>query len=330
MTGIAVWAGLAFILSAGATSLLLRICLPLFARYALARPNARSSHKVPTPQGGGAVVVLCSLGFGIAIGIATQALLLPWLPFALLALGLAVLGAMDDLKSLGWRPRLIVQALCVGGMLLALPAEWRLVEAMPLLIERLAALVLGLWFVNLTNFMDGIDGILVVGLLPLFVAVGSGFFGLFQPDPLAMAFAGGLAGFFVLNRPPARIFAGDVGSLAIGFAAATLLFQLACGLSLIAALLLPLYFVLDASWTLLLRIRRKENLAQAHRDHAYQQAVDGGMPVWRILTRILALNLLLAVLAGAAIAAPELGVATLIGGTALTALLILHFRRVKP
>ena len=330
MTGIAVWAGLAFILSAGATSLLLYVLLPFFARYALARPNARSSHKVPTPQGGGAVIVVSSLGFGIGIGLATQSLLMPWLPFVALVLGLAVLGAVDDLKSLGWRPRLIVQALCVGGMLLVLPAEWRVIEAVPLLIERFAALVLGLWFVNLTNFMDGIDGILVAGLMPLFTALGTGFLGVLPPDPLPMAFAGGLVGFFVLNHPPARIFAGDVGSLAIGFAAATLLFQLACGASLVAAILLPLYFVMDASWTLLLRIRRKENLAQAHRDHAYQQAVDSGMPVRHILVRVLMLNLGLAGLAGMTIALPELGFSALLAGIAATGWLLYRFRRMKP
>ena len=300
--------------------------MPWFIRYAMARPNARSSHKVPTPQGGGAIVLGAALMIGVPAAVFTGHFSLPVFAFAFLAVMMGTLGAIDDLQSLGWRLRLGVQALLIGAMLLVFPDDLRLIAAIPVVMERALALILGVWFVNLTNFMDGIDGLLVVGLAPLFLALGSGFLGVLPVDPLALAFAGALCGFMILNAPPARIFAGDVGSLALGFAGATLLFVLAARVSLVAALLLPLYFGLDASLTLMMRAKRRAVLTQAHRDHAYQQAVDSGMSVRTVIAKVLILNIILAVMAGVAIAWPDKASLMMASGVILTSGLLAHFR----
>lgn len=305
--------------------------MPVFRRYALARPNARSTHRIPTPQGGGIGILIGGLGIGVPASLnfggqwqgQGQVLLV----LAGLSVLIAALGAIDDLRALGWRIRIAAQTLIVAALLLALPEHLRLLGAVPLVVERVVATLLGVWFINLTNFMDGIDGMLVAGTAPLFLVVGSGFLGLSIPDPLALALGGGMLGFLILNRPPARLFAGDVGALAIGFLAAACLFFVATEASLVAAIILPLYFVADATSTLFLRALRGATLTQAHRDHAYQQAIDHGMPCTRIITEVALLNLGLAALAAFAIWMPSVALLLLVLAIVATAMLILRFRR---
>lgn len=316
---------LAFVVSWG----LIRLLMPLFLAYALARPNGRSSHKVPVPQGGGAGVILGTLLVGLPV--ASMAGLSPPAneALAVMALGMAILGAWDDIRPLGWRFRLAAQALIIGGLLFLLPENLRILPFLPLVFERAIALILGLWFVNLTNFMDGIDGLLVIGLAPMAATIGFGFFGIVPPEPAAMAFCGALLGFLMMNRPPARIFAGDLGSLSIGLIAAYWLFLVACRVSLPAAILLPLYFVGDATVTLFLRALKGETLTVAHRRHAYQAAFDAGMPITRLLGEVLGLNVVLAGLATAAVVWPDIGWGMLLGGVALTGLLLWRLRHWK-
>lgn len=316
---------LAFVVSWG----LIRLLMPLFLAYALARPNGRSSHKSPVPQGGGAGVIVGTLLVGLPVS--SMAGLSPPAneALAVAALLMGVLGAWDDIRPLGWRFRLAAQALMIGGLLFLLPENLQVLPFLPLVAERAFALILGLWFVNLTNFMDGIDGLLVVGLAPMAAAIGLGFFGLVPPDPFAMAFCGALLGFLMMNRPPARIFAGDLGALAIGLIAAYLLFLVASRVSLAAAILLPLYFVGDATSTLLIRASKGEALTVAHRRHAYQCAFDAGMPIERILGEVLVLNAVLAGLAAAMLVWPGMAWGILVAGLVLTALLLWRQRHWK-
>lgn len=305
----------------------LALLMPAFRAYAQARPNARSSHRVPVPQGGGIGILIGGLGIGLLM--ASLSDLSPPASATLLAsaLGMGVLGAWDDLSPLSWRLRFGVQALLIAILLVGLPPDIRLFPGLPVGLERCFALVLGLWFVNLVNFMDGIDGLLVVGTAPLALAIGTGFFGILPPEPFAMAMAGALLGFLAFNRPPARLFAGDVGALAVGLIMAYLLFILAARVSLVAAIILPLHFVADATLTLLLRAGRKKNLTEAHRDHAYQRAFDAGMPNQQILIEVLLLNIILSGLAGLAILHPIAAIPSLMVAFALCAGLIWRQRR---
>ena len=314
----------------GATWLALLAMMPLFRRYALARPNARSSHRVPTPQGGGIGFIATTLAIGLAFAAIDGTLKASAGAFAILIGATALLGALDDLRPLGWRLRLFFQALLVGGMLALFPQEWRLLPELPLALERGLSLLAGLWFVNLSNFMDGIDAMLVAGFAPLALALGSGFLGLLPPDPLALAFGGALLGFLALNRPPARLFAGDSGSLASGLLVASLLYALASRHSLIAALILPLYFVMDATLTLLMRVRKGCALTEAHRDHAYQRAVDAGRPAAEVSAEVALLNIALGLLSGVALRFEEAAPAALALGIGACALLLHRFRTGRP
>ena len=173
---------------------------------------------------------------------------------------------------------------------------------LPWWVERALLFVGLLWFVNLVNFMDGIDWMTVAEAVPVSAALALfGLAGALPADATAIAFVlcGALIGFAPFNRPVARLFLGDVGSLPLGLLLGYLLILLADGHPA-AALLLPLYYLADATLTLLRRAARGEPLLQAHRSHFYQQALDrGGFSVMRIVTSVFALNVTLAALAAA-------------------------------
>lgn len=314
------------------------LCLalrPLMMRYALARPNARSSHRTPTPQGGGIAVLAGGfLALSLALAFipldagARQGLTLVMAASILLAL----VGAWDDIKPLSPALRLPLQFLCVGIVVFYAAPEIRLLpEALPLWAERGLALVAGVWFVNLVNFMDGIDWITLAGLVPLTGAIAiAGGTGIVDPATglLAAALLGGLLGFAPFNKPVARIFLGDVGSLPLGLLGAYLLYRLAGTGAFTAALILPLYHVMDSTITLFRRLARGEKVWQAHRSHFYQQATDNGFKVIEIVTQVALLNLCLVALAAISISRPawvQLG--CLLAALALTIGLLRHFSR---
>ncbi len=316
--------------AAGSSALAIGLSLPWLQRYALARPNARSSHAVPTPQGGGWAVVAATLalaGIGIAFGMvpaATPA-------FGVIAggaLALAVVSAWDDVRPLDARVRLAVHLATVALALAVLAPGVRLFpDFVPAAIEWPILLLAGVWFVNLTNFMDGLDWLTVAEMLPVTLAIAAfGLWGVVDPltTVLAAALAGGLIGFAPFNRPVARLFLGDVGAVPIGFLVACLLFALAAAGEWAAALSLPLYYWADATITLLRRIARRERFWEAHRSHFYQQAVANGFDASRVARRVFGLNLALAALAAGTIGAQTLWVdlvALAIGGALVVACL---------
>lgn len=295
---------LASFIVAAAISFGLLLCLrPLLARYALAKPNARSSHKMPTPQGGGIAVIAAT-----TLIVAAAEILIPRqadepLRLAVIfvsAIGLALVGVTDDVRPLEPVPRLILQAAAVAAVIATLPYEMRIVPAFPWWLDRAVALVGGVWFVNVVNFMDGIDWITVAEIVP--VTAGLAVFGLMGALPqdatlVALALCGAMVGFAPFNRPVAQLFLGDVGSLPIGLLLGWLLVLLAGHGYFAAAALLPLYYLADASITLMRRLLNGESAMQAHRSHFYQRALDRGFGVYGIVLRVFALNVVLAVLA---------------------------------
>ena len=108
---------------------------------------------------------------------------------------------------------------------------------------------------------------------------------------VAAALCGAMLGFAPFNRPVAKVFLGDVGSLPIGLLLGWCLLQLAWRQQFAAALLLPLYYLLDATVTLLRRLARREPFWAAHRSHFYQRATDNGFTVWRVVGEVFALNI---------------------------------------
>ena len=273
---------------------------PMLLKHALAKPNARSSHRIPTPQGAGIAVIAATLVVTAAIMAGAEPRVN--VPIAVFGatLFIAIVGFADDLKSISVVTRLLLQAIAVGAIVFTAPDDVRIVSACPLWIERGLILLAGLWFVNLVNFMDGLDWMTVAEVVPVTAALVV--LGLYNELPLspalvAAALCGAMIGFAPFNSPVAKIFLGDVGSLPIGLLLGWCLLQLASHQHLAAALLLPLYYLADASVTLLRRVIRREPFWAAHRSHFYQRATDNGFSVWRVVSEVFVLNVVLAALA---------------------------------
>jgi UDP-N-acetylmuramyl pentapeptide phosphotransferase/UDP-N-acetylglucosamine-1-phosphate transferase len=279
----------------------------------LEAPNARSMHKVPVP-----------VGAGIGI-IATVVLLWPWWDGAATGQTVALLVGMAGLAAVSWiddrhglpvAARLITQAAAVALCLAWLPAEARLLPILPALVERLLLLLAWLWFINLFNFMDGIDGLagsetLAVALGYALVLAHAGIDA--APGRLAIVVAAAAAGYLYWNWHPAKVFMGDAGSIPLGFVLGGLMLDLALRGYWAAGLILPLYFVADATLTLLARARRGERPWQAHREHFYQRAVLGGATPPGVVWRVAGANAVLVALALASISYPLAALAAAAG-----------------
>jgi UDP-N-acetylmuramyl pentapeptide phosphotransferase/UDP-N-acetylglucosamine-1-phosphate transferase len=203
---------------------------------------------------------------------------------------------------------------------------------LPVWIERALFLIGGLWFVNLVNFMDGLDWMTVAEVVPVTAALALfGFYGQLPVGPalVALALCGAMVGFAPFNRPVAKLFLGDVGSLPIGVLLGWCLLQLAGSGHLVAALLLPLYYLADATITLLNRLMKGETVWVAHRSHFYQQATGNGFSVMQVVGEVFILNVFLAMLAAASIwlKSPYVEGMTLAVGIGAVALVLSRFSR---
>ena len=318
------------ILAGGMSALLIIVLYPMLKRYALAEPNARSSHRTPTPQGGGIAVVAATMAAtGVAIGLrpfggsADMSLA----AILLAALAMAGVGMTADRALLRVAPRLLLQAVIIAGLVYSLPDHLRVFAPLPWWLERLLVVLGGLWFVNLVNFMDGLDWMTVAEVIPMAATVAA--LGLAHAAPaagavVALALVGAVIGFAYFNRPVAKLFLGDVGSLPIGLFLGWLLLLVAAEGHLAAAIVMPLYYLADASITVLRRLIRGEPVWEAHRTHFYQIATDRGFSVMEIVGRVFVVNVSLCALAVVSIILPGEGsaVAALLCGAILVAWLL--------
>lgn len=242
-------------------------------------PNARSSHVLPTPRGGGLAIVLSF--FAAVVALRLGGLLDNVTTFSLLTCGgtVALAGFVDDHGHIPASWRLLVHFVVAAGVLwLLLPAAafGRVLPGVPMYLAYAVALVFLVWLLNLYNFMDGIDGIAGVETVTTCLVAGA-MLALAGAGALAwLAWALGLsaAGFLVWNTPPAKIFMGDVGSGFLGI----MLGALAVMSAAVDArffwgwIVLLAVFIADASVTLVRRGLRGERVHEAHRSHAYQRA----------------------------------------------------------
>lgn len=254
-------------------------------RYALARsvidvPNARSSHTVPTPRGGGVAIVvtflLAIVGTMLAGTIDNH---------SLVGLGgggalIAIIGFMDDHGHIPARWRLLGHFIAAAWMLIwmgGMPPLTLLGWHVDLgwLGGVLAAVYL-VWLLNLYNFMDGIDGIASVEAITVCLGAASlySLSGMLSHAVLPLLLAAAVAGFLFWNFPPAKIFMGDAGSGFLGIVLGGMSLQAAwispdmfwCWLILLGV------FIVDATYTLVRRLLRGDRVYEAHRSHAYQFA----------------------------------------------------------
>ena len=263
-------------------TLLLSILLTLLMvkiahkRAILDHPNERSSHAVPTPRGGGLAVVLSFY---------TALLFFAWgfsdfrIVTALLAgIPLAAVGFLDDLFDLSAAIRFAVQVCCAAIALWFLEVP---------IIYWLPALMMVVWFTNLFNFLDGIDGYLSVELLFLSLS-GLWFF----RDPLLLFLGAAVIGFLPFNWQRASIFMGDVGSTTLGFIVAVfILYDSHTPHDYLVWFLLTMPFWFDATYTLVRRFANGEKITQAHRKHLFQRAVRSGFSHQQVTLGLLALDI---------------------------------------
>ena len=335
---IAFWAprALTILVAAALSSALLIILFrPLLEHYAMAQPNARSSHKVPTPQGAGIAVILATIGISYAAFcfLPTSAARSLQFPIVTAAVGvIAGVGVLADIHPENIRWRLLLQTLAVAAVILVLPHELRVLPMLPLPMERITLVIGGLWFVNLVNFMDGLDLMTVVEIVPITAALA--LLGLlhFLPPPaivVSLALCGAMIGFSYFNRPIAKLFLGDVGSLPIGLVLYWLLILLAGNGAYAAAVLLPLYYLSDSTITLVRRALSGDRIWQAHRTHFYQRATDRGFSASEVVAWVFLLNLCLCSLAivTALVSDRRTAIAAIFAGAALVAWTLAAFTR---
>jgi UDP-N-acetylmuramyl pentapeptide phosphotransferase/UDP-N-acetylglucosamine-1-phosphate transferase len=271
-------------------------------------PNARSLHVVPVPRAGGYAVWLGFLPAAILVPPAFPHGVGGWLPPWL---ALAAISALDDVRDVGIVARLGVQAAAAAWAAAALVSASA--AGMPAAPIEFVVIVFAIgWASNLYNFKDGSDGLAASMGAMGFAAYGTG--ALAQGHAAAatplFALAAALVPFLVVNRPPARMFLGDVGAVPLGFLAS------AFGIAGVVhghwpawfPLLVFLPFVADASVTLARRMLRRERWWEGHRSHYYQRLAQSGAG------HAGTLRVYVALIAGAAatglaclVAAPETG-----------------------
>ena len=261
-----------------------------FSKGLLDTPNERSSHRVPTPRGGGIGIVAAFAAAGIMLSLPAT--------FLVSAVLVSAVSFYGDYLSLSVKFRLLVQAFCafvflyplIGNDPAALLAGSSAISAVLIL---LPAILFVVGTANLYNFMDGINGI--AGLSGM---VGFGLLGLYTlyfPPADAPAFPKSLSllsigislaclGFLPFNMPKARVFMGDVGSILLGFVFAALVVTLSRNcLEMICFTSLLFPFYADELTTMAVRLRDRENLTRSHRRHLYQLLVNElGIAHWKI------------------------------------------------
>ena len=261
-------------------------------------PGERHSHTEPTPRGGGAGWVLAFfLFFAAEWAIAgPRYIVFDGLAAVLGGMAvLAVLGWWDDHRDLDARLRAAVQ-LAVSALLVFAFARAGWVSGWA---WGVVALLFTAWMINLYNFMDGSNGmaasqgVFVFALLAWLFGRSEDYAGL----NLALLLSACCAGFLPWNLGRARVFMGDVGSLALGFAVASLLvYGVGSGaFTLPVALMVSALFLVDATLTLMRRVMRGERWYNAHRQHLYQRLIAAGWTHGRVLAVYQAINLILVV-----------------------------------
>lgn len=319
--GLAGWLG---------TGVILRI---LERRTVLDLPNERSSHAMPIPRGAGiAVIAVIVLAWLLASRASPLAPPVDWSILGCL-LALSALSFLDDLRGLPQLWRLGAHAVAVAvGISTFADGTLFFHGLLPGTADHVLAGAVWIWFVNLYNFMDGIDGI--SGVETIAIGAGLSLVAALGAAPVVIGYAGAIAagaaaGFLFWNWAPARIFLGDVGSIGLGYLLGWLLLSLAAAGHWAAALILPAYYLADATVTLLRRAFNGEKIWRAHHGHYYQRAARA-LASHRIVSGwIAAANMILLALAAISVVF-AVEIAALLAAGVVSAMLLWYFATVEP
>lgn len=304
--------------------------------WMIVHPNARSSHFIPTPRGGGLMVLLGSIGlFGFLYYYSVShgfSFLREWWLF-LPALAIGFIGFIDDVRALSASIRFAAHLVGSAAVLFLLGESGEIVNTLfstsfPLPICFILLIGAMTWMINLYNFMDGSDGL--AAMEGMFVFGVGGYF-LLQYDATALGvLAWGevalLGGFLTWNWPVARVFMGDSGSCFLGFLIGimALISYKYFQMPMVLWAILTGLFWFDATVTLVRRIVARQPWGQAHRTHAYQRLIQGGWSHFQVLLGAALVNTLLAGLAFIAHRDPRLSFFALgLACTLLTCIYIL-------
>ena len=316
--------GIAALLGAALVCVAVTGCLAhgLRTRGILELPNDRSLHVAPVPTGGGWAVLSTALVFWL--------FLIPTLDAAgttLLVgiLALAFISWIDDLRPMSPLYRLVAHALTVVACLAQIDSEVHILwTGLPFWLDRVLVGLGWVWFINLFNFMDGIDGL--AGIETITITLGFFIISQFIQSAnnivlLSAVLAGSAGGFLIWNWQPAKIILGDVGAIPIGFILGWVLISLALQGHLVAAVILPLYYAMDATITLVKRILGGKRFWTPHQEHFYQSPIKKGFSHSQVVLRIIPANALLVGSAILSIYRPIWGLAL---GTVVVFGLLIH------
>lgn len=284
--------GILFLMSLSLTYFIRIVALK---KSLLAIPTERSSHTIPTPHGGGIAISICWF-LGLIYLFMHEAIDFSLFYALMIGSALSFVSYLDDLYDISPKTRLLIQALIsllglylLGGLskidfgFFVIENQW---------MTNLLAFLGLMWFINLYNFLDGIDG--YAGSEAIFLAVASWL--LFGGDYFLVLISSVL-GFLIWNWHKAKIFMGDVGSTLLGYSIGIFaIYHQNNGVSIFVWLILFGIFWFDATLTLYRRYQNKEKLSHAHRKHAYQRLVQSGWSHSKVVMYSLGINLMLVTL----------------------------------
>ena len=322
------------------TILTLKISMKFFKKsFFIDHPNTRTNHSKPTPKGAGLILLPIILFSSILTFSFLNNLTEDWIIFFLSAFILTCISLIDDIFNLSSKLRLLVQFFCVTFSIMAMNSD---------LITFLGSLnlfdsynyfsifyyssfffltIFWIWIINLFNFMDGMDGITSVQVCSLAVAINllcilEQLNTNFQYFSLILFSV--FLSFLYFNKPPAKIFLGDVGSIPIGYFSGLILVKCMLSFNLIIPILIVLmYYFLDTGLTLMTRMLKRKDIFQAHSEHFYQKAIRAGGSHRTVLNKIIFLNFLLILLSLISLIYPYI---CLIVSIIITSIFLFHFR----
>lgn len=283
------------------------------------QPNERSSHVIPTPHGGGLGIVLVGSVYGLWLMLHNEDISADAGVIVFLSFVLAIVGLLDDKFHLPATVRLLVQSLLCAGLLF-----WFTESSINILLAVLITicLIAGIWWINLFNFMDGIDGI--ASSQAIFMLISAVFMiQFYHPDVISISsywgwmlvLSASCLGFLWHNWQPAKIFMGDIGSTYLAFMLFAFAFISISNdlLTLQFWLIIACLFICDATVTLVRRVIRGEVWYQPHRKHLYQSLSRRLNSHSKVTLRFLLINLtILFPLAFISLLLPSMSIAILL------------------
>lgn len=261
----------------------------------LAMPNERSSHVLPTPHGGG-IAIAVTWFLGLIYLLTCKEIDVQLFKALLVGIVLSIVSFMDDLCELSAKKRLLIQACVSIGGLYFLGGLSKIDFGIFVIENQILTNALAftgiIWFINLYNFLDGIDG--YAGSEAVFLGLAGW---LILSGDYFLVFIVSVLGFLVWNWHKAKIFMGDVGSTLLGYNVAVFaIYSQNNDTSILIWLILFGLFWFDATLTLVRRYRNGEKLSCAHKKHAYQRLTQSGWSHDKVVLLSIGINVVLFIL----------------------------------